>query len=550
MRGNRLITVMPRGSNSGGADIVIRSLEHGDPRRLGFLPDGPRRIQVDASGERYVISYPGDRQLFASTLKAGADGQRRILSTAAAISSFWLAKSGERIALLDDAGSLHLASLGESREPRQLPGPSTRPGETVNDVAFDSTGRWLVAAVERQGLRMWSLIGPPDAEPMVLGRGKATTATTGAVFEPTGRWLAAEDLRGVTFWPVTRRWPSVLRVAADQPRDVAFDPNGRWIAAASRKGGVEIWPLTADGPPHRLLVEGVGVTTLAVSPDGRFLATGTRSGSVLILTIAGSGSRELRGFRGIVYSVSFDRTGKRIAANGHVAEGRNEIIRVFDLDTGDVKDFDPGDGKDIASVAFLADGGLLSSSFGGLRRIDLTTGSSQLLLAQPGVAFLGPDGRHVLLLRTENANFPEGTASVYDLVEQRGWPLTTHGNQVTLMNWDPSGSRVVTGSRDGTVRVGPVTGEEPHLLIGHDAPVWGVRVDSTGRLVASTSEDGTVRIWPMPDGRPLHTWPRDELLEKLRSQTNVRIVEDASTSTGYRTTFLPFQGWDRDPPAW
>ena len=139
---------------------------------------------------------------------------------------------------------------------------------------------------------------------------------------------------------------------------------------------------------------------------------------------------------------------------------------------------------------------------------------------------------------------------MYDLRERRGWPLSSHGDQVTLMAWDPSGKRVVTGSRDGIVRVGPVTGEEPHLLIGHQAPIWGVRVDPTGRLVASTSEDGTVRIWPMPEGQPLHTWPRDALLDKLRSLTNVRIVPDASAATGYRTTFLPFQGWGREPPTW
>ena len=83
--------------------------------------------------------------------------------------------------------------------------------------------------------------------------------------------------------------------------------------------------------------------------------------------------------------------------------GRSHVIRVFDLETGDVKSFDPGDGKDIITVAFLPDGGLLISSFGGLRRLDLETGSFELLLAQPGGAFLGPDGRHVLLLRTENA---------------------------------------------------------------------------------------------------------------------------------------------------
>jgi WD40 repeat protein len=230
--------------------------------------------------------------------------------------------------------------------------------------------------------------------------------------------------------------------------------------------------------------------------------------------------------------------------------GRSHVVRVFDLQTGEVKSFDPGDGKDITSAAFLPDGDLLISSFGGLRRLDLETGSFELLLTQPGVAFLGPDGRHVLLLRSDNAQIPVGTASVYDLLERRERPLATHGNQVTLMAWDPSGARVVTGSRDGMVRVGPWTGEEPHLLIGHEGPIWGVRVDPTGRLVASTSEDGTVRIWPMPDGQPLHTWSHDAFLDKLRSLTNVRIVPDASAANGYRTTFLPFQGWDREPPTW
>ena len=246
---------------------------------------------------------------------------------------------------------------------------------------------------------MWDLTGPPDAEPIGLGRG-AVTATIAAVFDRTGRWLVTENLGGVTFWPSTGRWPSVFRVSADQPRDVAFDPDGKSIAAASRKGGVEIWPSTANGFPRRRLAAGMQVSQLAVSPDGQFLATGTTSGSVLVLSVAGSGFRELRGSQGSVDSVAFDTTGRRIAADGPMDGGRSHVVRVFDLQTGEVKSFDPGDGKDITSVAFLPDGGLLISSFGGLRRLDLETGSFELLLAQPGVAFLGPDGRHVLLLRT------------------------------------------------------------------------------------------------------------------------------------------------------
>ena len=548
VRGDRLITARRRAPDGSGADIVLRSLVAGDAQRLGFLSGGPYRLQIDASGDGYFISHPGERRVFASTLKAGAAGQRVVLRTSAPLSTFWLAGNGEQIALLDETSALRVGSLAHASELRQLIGSPLKPKEPINGVAFDRVSQWLVAAFQTQGLRMWDLTGPPDAEPLMLGRGAAIT-TIAAEFEPTGRWLAAEDLGGVTFWPATGRWPSVMRVSAGTgSRDVAFDPDGKWISASAGIGGVEIWPSTVNGFPRRHIA--ADVSSLAVSPDGQFLATGTRSGSVLVLPVAGPGFRELRGFQGWVDAVAFDATGRRIAADGPMDGGRSHIIRVFDLQTGDVKSFDPGDGKDIVSVAFLPDGGLLVSSFGGLRRLDVETGSFELLLAQPGMAFLGPDGRHLLLLRSQNEQEPVGTASVYDLRERRGWPLSSHGDQVTLMAWDPSGKRVVTGSREGIVRVGPVTGEEPHLLIGHQAPVWGVRVDPTGRLVASTSRDGTVRIWPMPEGQPLHTWPRDAFLEKLRSLTNVRIVPDASAASGYRPTFLPFQGWGREPPTW
>jgi WD40 repeat protein len=546
VRGDRLITVRPRAPNGSGADIVVRSLIAGDAQILGSLSGGARRLHIDASGDGYFISYPGERRVLASALNVGAAGERPVLRTSAPVSRFWLDGNNEQIAVLDETGTLRVGPLAHANDARQLIGSPLKPTEQISGVAFDRINHWLVAALQGQGLRMWDLTGPPDAEPLMLGRGAVTTIA--AQFEPTGRWLAAEDLNGVTFWPATRPWPLVLRVSAGGPKDVAFDPKQKWIAASAGRGGIEIWPSTVNSFPRRHIA--ADVSQLAVSPDGQFLATGTRSGSVLVLPVAGSGFRELPGFQGWVDAVAFDATGRRIAADGPMEGGRSHVVRVFDLETGDVKSFDPGDGKDIVSVAFLPDGDVLISSFGGLRRLDLETGSFDLLLDQPGAAFLGPDGRHLLLLRAANEQEPIGTASVYDLRERRGWPLASHGDQVTLMAWDPSGQRVATGSRDGIVRVGPVTGEEPHLLIGHAGPIWGVRVDPRGQFVASTGVDGTVRIWPMPDGQPLHTWSRDALLDKLRSLTNVRIVSDASAPNGYRTTFLPFLGWDREPPTW
>jgi hypothetical protein len=51
----------------------------------------------------------------------------------------------------------------------------------------------------------------------------------------------------------------------------------------------------------------------------------------------------------------------------------------------------------------------------------------------------------------------------------------------------------------------------------------------------------------MPEGTPFHTLPYDELLERLRTLTNVRVVEDESSSTGYTIEIGPFPGWEKVP---
>ena len=55
----------------------------------------------------------------------------------------------------------------------------------------------------------------------------------------------------------------------------------------------------------------------------------------------------------------------------------------------------------------------------------------------------------------------------------------------------------------------------------------------------------------MPDTSrtPLHALALDELLAKLDSLTNVRVVEDASAPSGYGVELGPFPGWP-DAPGW
>jgi WD40 repeat protein len=110
---------------------------------------------------------------------------------------------------------------------------------------------------------------------------------------------------------------------------------------------------------------------------------------------------------------------------------------------------------------------------------------------------------------------------------------------------------MVTGDATGVVRVGPVSGEEPHLLLGHEEYSGMAAVSPDGRWLATAADDFTIRIWPMPDmdQPPFHTLPYDELLAKLRSLTNQRVVEDPDSPTGWKPEIGPFPGWE-EVPTW
>jgi len=76
-----------------------------------------------------------------------------------------------------------------------------------------------------------------------------------------------------------------------------------------------------------------------------------------------------------------------------------------------------------------------------------------------------------------------------------------------------------------------------------------VDLDSLGRWIDSGGDDTTARLWPMPDlsKPPLHTLPREELIAKLHSLTNLRVVRDEESSTGWKVEVGPFPGWETVP---
>jgi WD40 repeat protein len=270
----------------------------------------------------------------------------------------------------------------------------------------------------------------------------------------------------------------------------------------------------------------------------------------------------------------------RLAANAFVYGQGDRILRIWNLETGAVRDFalpvppiasvgvQPSSSQPtgyeggINNLGFIDETTLLTAGHGGIRRWDLETGQHELLLAsEPGWTVemaLSADARTALTFERPLGTIGPagfltrcGRVALVDLTTRQRRSLEGYGGCGVSVALDPSGTVAATADAQGVVRVGRVAGGEPHLLLGHDGWVKSVAVSPDLRWVATIGEDKTLRLWPMPDlsKPPLHTLPRGELVAKLKTLTNVRVVRDSTSSTGWKVEVGPFPGW-KDVPTW
>jgi WD40 repeat protein len=315
---------------------------------------------------------------------------------------------------------------------------------------------------------------------------------------------------------------------------------------------------------------------IKLDAHARFALVSKRfSGALVAVPLDGSPARTQTLQRGrgrpLLVNFSLDPAGRN-AAVSYLEFGNKEAgsLRIVDLATGSERRLPapPTNGGCTGPLAdrwgedapiWLADGRLASDGYGGLRLWDLATGESQRVRpCRPALehesnirSSATPDSRAVMTLITSGAlQSRPSDLSIVDLESGVSRDITTHGSRLLCFALDRTGQTLVTGDSDGLVRVGPLSGEgEPHLLYGRTATVTSVAVSPDGRWVAAGGFDGGIRLWPVPEGRPLHTLPLDELLGKLRALTNLRVVPDAGSATGYKVEPGPFPGW-AEAPVW
>ncbi len=471
--GERLITSTDMPAGGGG---LVRSwpVEGGEPSLIARL-----EIPMANMGAFYGVN-PTESHL------SWADGHRvriaRLAGTSVdmastrsvehdqAIADQTFDKQGRHLMTADRTGKVRIWAV-DSDPPKLIRSSKGAGGTGATIHRFDPSGSILAGMYGN----LLNLAAPIEARPLQL---LPVGGSYGLAFHPTGRWLVTGSRISLRLRPLTRPYPQVLPGHEDYVLGVRFTPDGKYLVSMSDDNSVRLWPLdSSSGKRSRVLHRAEGAfevpLQLAMAPDGSFVVTGSPLGQVLVLPFDGRSARELSGFTDVINRVAVGRKSRLVLAGGGNYVREEAIVRIWDLETGETRILDAGDGEGIRYLDFTAEGDVLVHSGQKLRRWNLAgeapgiVDEFDLLVPEATgvkVADLSPDGRQALLIATFGN---ESRLWLRDLNTGASREMGSRGRDVNTAIFDTTGDVTVSGDAQG-IRVGPTRGGEPHLLLSRE----------------------------------------------------------------------------------
>ncbi len=458
--------------------------------------------------------------------------------------------SGDRIAVGDDGGGVHVLALGDDLAARQTLHAALVRSTAIEGLAWSPDGARLAVLGGRR-----VVVATPGSE-LVVDAGRVLV---GAAYPRCIAWsecgerlaiggddgvlriLSATDLSEVETARAHRGAVTAVAIAEGAIVTGGSDGFVRWHAR----------PLSGEpgaNPTGRVLGRGVGVTALAVS--GAHVVVGRRDGAVDVVssTRGEAPSAGVLRHRGSVTGLAV------LAGPRAVSAGADGTFRIVDLETARPGRAFQGHTGRLRSIAAIgAERHLVTiGDAGELRVWDVDAGDARKAEVARDPGHHG--SVHALAIAGDGL-----AASASSDATIRLWDGATgaaraicwgHEDTVTALAWHPDGDWLASASVDGAVRVWDVSEVRARPIDGRASLVraaW-VKPLEKGRLAGiAWSGDGSRLAVATADGRALVIALGADLEERPTS-AGVALRRPASSAPGRRTDGAV--AWVRDRVVW
>ncbi|KLO05616.1 WD40 repeat-like protein [Schizopora paradoxa] len=381
----------------------------------------------------------------------------------------------------------------------------------IMSVCFSQNGEHIATCAGDRTIRLWSIKRGFIADQVLIGH---TGWALSVAFSPDNNHIVSgsEDCTA-KIWDInsTLHYKPISSKSLTSITSLAISPDGKFITTGNYEGEVQMWDIETGLPSLGTFAgHDRSVSSVAYSPDGLLLAANAHAGPIIMWDTAN---------REIIRSHESNVLAICISSHQQLAAGCIDAqIRVWDIQTGATAG-EPfvGHTAAVKSVAFSPDGSCLVSGSSD-KTIRLWSMKSGVHLGEP---LTGHDGDVSVVVFSHDG---QKVASGSHDNTVRIWDIKT-GAQLTILKPlfkfpvnDVAFSiddQFIVGCTEyqtsdtvpitvWSVTTGLVVGE-PFALFGHTDGISSVAFTSDGSKLITSSWDGTVRIWDfsliLEDGR-------------------------------------------------
>lgn len=390
----------------------------------------------------------------------------------------------------------------------------------TNAAAFSPDGKTIAVSLNQADnkstlLFFSSLLG---GKPLFV-HNQARERISNLAFKPAGKSLIVSlTSREVKVFDVqSRQYIDAFGGQILKANTTRLSPDGNLIATGTIDGDIQLWDANRKVLKYSLKGRNQSIEHVSFSQDGQNIIVGDNRGTV---TVWDRRSNQRK------FSVKAHKVGHAIASmspdNKYLATASSEssIIRLWDIEANKPLHKFIGHHNDITDLAYSSDGKFIASSSkdATIKLWDTSNNS----LAQSFIgnektsAFLSlafsPDGRH-LAGGTDAGSSHEHVIEIWDIQDKKHIrTLDKHEGAVTSIRFNKQGNRLVSGAKDGTIKVWNMnSGLTEHTLNLNDKEnkptksVHAVDLTKDGRNVLTVTTDGATYLWDVQKNQKAYT---------------------------------------------